>query len=307
MPEPRFLVIGHSHAACIIEALRSAEPERKHGYAPLTRSQAKSPAARLARFLRKKTELALAKRTSGKRECRDPLQPIVGAAAAEIRRAVVNGLAAMLEPPRRVRARDVPPILEDAGITVLASVGGNAHNVFGLVEFEVPFDFVLPEREDLGADPTRQLIPYDAVHEVLGDRIRRSLRELALLQDAIGERMLVLESPPPIGDDAHVLKHSGHHFCRHYGDDWQVVSPALRYKFWRVSSAIYAAFCRQRGVTFVPAPADTMERGMFLKPEGWPPNATHANSWYGVRVIEAVRGRAGPASAAEPSPNVAAA
>ena len=167
----------------------------------------------------------------------------------------------------------------------ISAIGGNAHNVFGLVEFEVPFDFVLPSREDLGADPVLDLVPVDLVAKLLEDRVRPALAMIDELHSIVGERILVLESPPPIGDNSHILKHSGPYFLRRYGRDWKIVSPAFRYKIWRVSSALYIDFCSRRSIEFLPAPAETMEDGMFLRPEGWPPNATHANRWYGEKVI----------------------
>jgi hypothetical protein len=155
---------------------------------------------------------------------------------------------------------------------------------------------VLPAREDLGADPAKQLVPYDVVRQILEDRIRRGLRELALLRNVVGERMLVLESPPPIGDDAHILKSSASHFRQHYGTDWRVASPSLRYKLWRVSGEIHAQFCREWGLTFVPAPAAAMDAGMYLKREGWPRDAIHANGWYGARVVDDLRAPRAPAA-----------
>jgi hypothetical protein len=278
------LVVGHSHTLAVIAALRSAEPGRRHGHVLLRRSPARSPAVRLVRAARKQVAKALSRGQDA------GLPLIVGAAAAEIRHQVAAGLANMLEPRRRVRVRQIPTVLRESGITVLASIGGNGHNVFGLVEFEVPFDFVLPSHEDLGADPTKQLVPYDAVRQILEERVQRALREIALLRDIAGERMLVLESPPPIGDDAQILKCSRPYFFKHGDSEWRVVSPALRYKLWRVSSEIYSDFCRERGLVFVSAPTSAMDAGMFLKREGWlQHNPLHGNAWYGERVVDSLR------------------
>ncbi len=194
-------------------------------------------------------------------------------------------IAALLRTTRIPAISDIPALLQAEDITVPLAIGGNAHNVFGLVEFEVPFDFVLPSREDLGADPVLDLVPVDLVAKLLEDRVRPALAMIDELHSIVGERILVLESPPPIGDDSHILKHSGPYFLRRYGRDWKIVSPAFRYKIWRVSSALYIDFCSRRSIEFLPAPAETMEDGMFLRPEGWPPNATHANRWYGEKVI----------------------
>jgi hypothetical protein len=263
MSESRFLVIGHSHTACLVEALEAGDgfPNGPNGFVSLLEF----------RRLRES----------------DPTLSLVAFLSTEVPKAV----AAMLGTERVPAPSEIPTLLCAENITVLASIAGNAHNFFGLVEFEVPFDFVLPSREDLGADPTRDLVPYDAVAKLLGDRVQPVWKTIDGVRSAVGKRIFVLESPPPIRDDAHVIKYCGHHFRSRLGPDYKIVTATLRYKIWRVSSELYIDHCNRRSIEFVPAPADTMEDGMFLRPEGWASDATHANRWYGESVVREVRKR----------------
>src|ERR1700744_237884 len=53
------------------------------------------------------------------------------------------------------------------GEVVVSAIGAAADVGLGMVEHEQPFDFVLASDPDLPVDPSRQLIPCDAVREIL--------------------------------------------------------------------------------------------------------------------------------------------
>lgn len=286
----RFLVVGHSHAVCIYEALQSVDSPQQHGYARLgANADRRAPFWASAAILARTMPETLARARAAGRPVLPPLRRAQREAANArlVRRAVSAALAKMIGAGETVAPSSVSAMLEEHGITVLASIGGSEHHVLGMVEFEVPFDFVLPAREDLGTDPTKDLVPYALVRELLEHQIGAFLQMIAVLRDIVGERMLILESPPPIGDNAHILKHLAKHLTTVPGGDWKVPSPSFRYKLWRVSSGIYLDFCRREGLVFVEAPVVAVEDGMFLKREGWRQDAMHGNAWYGARTIEA--------------------
>lgn len=319
----RYLVVGHSHGRALADALAVEEPGSRHGRLDLRRPRSPAPGARLARFLQRAARKALG-RDARERAAAGVIAadadsatalppPLVGRPLRELERAVGGAVALLLRRTRPIAAAALPQRLAAEGITLLATVGGNAHNALALVELEEPFDFLLPGRSDLAVDPARSLVPFAAIEGLLRRRLARSLQIIGALRDLAGGRLVVIESPPPIGDDAHIRHWSGPWFREHFGEDWKVVPPTLRYKLWRASSAIYAEACRRHGIVFAPAPATVMVDGMFLRPEGWPENATHGNAWYGERVIAAVAQRladAVPGNVAAPAdrePGVAAA
>ena len=67
---------------------------------------------------------------------------------------------------------------------VYSFIGGGAHTVIGLVSHPRRYDFVLPENPDLPIDPRAELIPAEAVREVLTEeaapylKLMRHLRAL---------------------------------------------------------------------------------------------------------------------------------
>ena len=61
----------------------------------------------------------------------------------------------------------------------------------------------------------------------------------------------------------------------------------MRYKLWRLHAAILQEACQTLGITFLPAPPESLTKG-FLLPEFYA-NATHANGLYGAKLITQVK------------------
>lgn len=171
--------------------------------------------------------------------------------------------------------------------TVLVSlVGGNAHMVLGLMRHPQPFDFVLPDQPGLPLDHDARILPSDVVRAALNERIVANNSVMAAVSKAFAGTHYHLESPPPIGDDAHVKKYLDPYF-RDRGDT-AVASRYLRYKLWRLHSDIVRDQAKRAGITFVPPPSETTDQEGFLVPNAFPDNATHGNPWYGSRVLQQV-------------------
>ena len=297
MSTPRFLVTGHSHAVCILEALQAADGTGRFGYARLSTAGAqpeRPPLFATAAILARTIPQTIARSRVSGRLILPPLKRSAQQAfnIRLVRRAVPAALGKMIGAKKKPGLLDVAKILRRENITVLAAVGGVAHNFLSLAELEPPFDFVLPAREDLGADPSKDLVPYRLVREFLQRRCERVLPILAALKKMAAERMLVIESPPPVRDNAHVRQCLARQFANRFHADLRVTSPSFRYKIWRVNSEVYEDFCRREDLAFVRAPASAIEDGMFLRPEGWrAQDAIHGNAWYGACVVEAARMR----------------
>jgi hypothetical protein len=174
-------------------------------------------------------------------------------------------------------ATEVTPEL-DAVLTpeavVLSCIGGNAHNVLAIIAHDPPFDFVCAEAADLPLDPQATILSEAAVRDTLK---RRAGKHMALFHEvaaAVRGRMFHSESPPPSPASDRFL--SG--IARL--TDRPPAPPALRYKRWRLHSAIVREACDATGVIFIPYPPQSVDdAGMLLTK--YYLNQTHANAAYG--------------------------
>lgn len=167
--------------------------------------------------------------------------------------------------------------------------GGNGHVVFGLVRHPRPFDVVLPEMPDLPLDDTAELVPHGYLDAAMHEHAAPYLWQMLALRQAVPGRVLCLETPPPYADDAYVRDHLG----SYVPNPGNVVSAALRLKLWRLHSRKLRLHCEASGVEFVPAPAEAIEPPGFMAREGYGPDATHGNAWYGERVLRQIEASLG--------------
>lgn len=171
-------------------------------------------------------------------------------------------------------------------------MGGNTHNTLGLVQMKPPFDYVLSEHPDLPLFPGAALVPERVVHEILATRMEAPLRGLDKLARRFGARAVCVESPPPLGNDDYVRQHLDAHFQQEFAQGRDIVPATQRFKLWRTSCAIFRNRCQASGLEYLPTPPEAMEVGMYLRPEAYPLNATHGNSWFGGHLLNALIARA---------------
>lgn len=178
-------------------------------------------------------------------------------------------------------------LAEDAD-DVLLSVGGNAHIVFGLVEHAQPFDFVMDPVPTLATG--RQPVPRALVHAALAGsslyRRHSALRHRlhGILRGAVRSPLAQIESPPPARDDAHIRRHPG--FYRDLIAERGVAPAVLRHKLWRLHSALVAQDCHDHDIAFIAAPLAVQDAAGYLAAPALADDPTHANAWYGRRLIE---------------------
>ncbi|MBV9571539.1 MAG: hypothetical protein JO056_09905 [Alphaproteobacteria bacterium] len=176
-------------------------------------------------------------------------------------------------------------IVEREPDAVLSCVGGNEHNVLGLLNHPVPFDFILPEEPDLPLNQIVDLIPAKIVEIWLQTSLERmTFRLLGAVRQCVQVPVFHLESPPPIPSDEFIRSRPEAAFEDKIGE--LGVAPAmLRYKLWRLRNFLVRNFVARIGVGYVSAPKDMQdEHGMLLE-AGWH-NSTHANSAFGEQALK---------------------
>ena len=196
-----------------------------------------------------------------------------------------------------ILAKDVrafsPPVLEllaerqNDNTAFISLTGGNACNIFGLIEHSTPFDFIDPEEPDIPVENENSTVPYRHIAQLLNEMMNPHLNELIALRAFVKGRLAHFESPPPIRSNDYIRKNLDE-FFRKVDTDRAISGSYLRLKLWRMQSRIYSRLCTQINVDFVRAPISAQDGEGFLLPEYYSNNATHANSSYGALVLDLV-------------------
>jgi hypothetical protein len=180
-------------------------------------------------------------------------------------------------------------ILRRSEEPVVSFVGGVKHISIALRPVrrtgEPPFDFILPEEPELPLQEGTELIPHDAVREVL---LRTTMRFRVLLEkiaQSTQAPVFQVESPPPPPERLMKAWFGSRH--RHRGPDsghFDLPMPLVRYKLWRLNSQLVREHSAELGVTFVEHPPEAVDSDGFLREE-LVRNYTHANQDYGQLVV----------------------
>ncbi|PSJ62573.1 hypothetical protein [Kumtagia ephedrae] len=176
--------------------------------------------------------------------------------------------------------------------TIFSSLGGNSHNVMGLIEHRAPFDFVHPRiKTKAKTDDDRTWVPFSAVKQSIEQTAGTFLRLLQGFAERYPGRVVHLQSPPQIEDETFIrqgIVDKGTDARKTGLAKFGIAPAALRYKLWRLNSEIFEERCAELGVKFVPVPSASITRSGFLKRKYWG-DPTHANAAYGKLVLEQMR------------------
>jgi hypothetical protein len=167
-------------------------------------------------------------------------------------------------------------------------IGGNAHNILGLLQHPKPFDFVLSNNPELPLLKNAEIIPYEYMKSIMRSKVLRNLQLLSAFKYCLKSNIYQIESPPPIGDDEHIKKYIEPFFRDKYTN--HSISPRfLRYKLWVLHSNIVREACDANKINYLSAPSSTMDGDGFLNAKFFPDNTTHANSLYGKEILQQIK------------------
>ena len=175
-------------------------------------------------------------------------------------------------------------LIENAPRIVLLSIGGNEHNVLSIIQLYRRYDFILGEKPNLALDANAEIYPEAMIRETVREWMADSLKMLCALRAAADVPMVQFEPPPPLPVE-HVLAYP-QNFFKKAVDKSKLSSDLLRYKIWRIQAGIYREFCAQIGITYIAVPQELLGKNGTLVQAGWGRDATHANEWFGQRMIE---------------------
>ncbi|MEI9905002.1 MAG: hypothetical protein WDN06_14345 [Asticcacaulis sp.] len=195
----------------------------------------------------------------------------------------------LVSDPIYEKGRFDPRMVADFAPTHLISMaGGNYHNVFGLIENPVRFNFMEADDRSEDVDAERLNIPYALMYDFFNTGMREGfLQTLLEIRNCFNVPTCHVCSPPPYPDSQHIIDNPGNYFSNkiHLG----VSPPALRRKLYDVHTRVYREFCAENGITFIPPPRKAVDKDGFLRSPYWRNDPTHANHKYGKLVLGQIR------------------
>jgi hypothetical protein len=181
---------------------------------------------------------------------------------------------------------DLAEHMRDGNLRVLAILGGNEHNVVGLINYGDDYDFLLPG-ETGSIRPGTTLVPFNAIRFQMEHQTAAFRDMLDCITRLTGGRTIYLEPPPPIRDSEFILRHLDPYYRQRYGDKIAISAPEFRFKLWRLRCMVFHAQCSRQGIPYVSVPPELMEDGRYLNPNAIAGDATHANALFGRSMLEA--------------------
>ena len=165
---------------------------------------------------------------------------------------------------------------------IVSCIAGQSHTVLGLVEHVQRFDFVLDAAPELALDETREVLPGALVRALMARQMQPDLLTMRALRHFSPRPVVHLNAPPPIPSAKHILQYPNN--FRERLKTFSVTPALIRYKLWRLQSALTEQVCRELGFDFLPVPPQTQDEAGCLVPRAWNPDPSHGNAWYGEQV-----------------------
>jgi hypothetical protein len=199
-----------------------------------------------------------------------------------------------LDRSRLIEDRGKPDFLDETKALIASGsepvysfISGIMHVQIGLRRLDDPsepaFDFVLPEAPGMPLDAEADLIPSDAMREVIRREFKFRLRMLQRLAEIAPGRVVQFAPPPPVSD----------RWLEPLLEKTSVAATSLpnrwvRWKLWRLTVAVIREHVENLGARFIDTPAAALDRDGFMR-DDLVRNATHGNTAFGALLFDQIR------------------
>lgn len=166
---------------------------------------------------------------------------------------------------------------------VCLTIGGNLHNMLGIIENPIPFSVGAAEKGSVPEGVNDRLFIPSAVMDDVFKTQFDSRRMAELYRAFPGALRLYLNSPPPIPDFDHIRKYPG------IFRDKIFMGPApndLRMKLYQMQSKAIRALTDAQGAIFVDPAPELLDAGGFLRSDYFNTDPTHGNIAYGQVMLD---------------------
>jgi hypothetical protein len=182
---------------------------------------------------------------------------------------------------------DTKALIAATSEPVYSFISGIMHVQLGMRRLddpsEAPFDFILPEAPAAPLDAGADLVPADAVREVLRYQFKMRLKILKRLAAVAPGRIVQFAPPPPVSDtwlQARLAQSSP--------APAELPNRWLRWKLWRLTTDLFRQQAVSLGERFVDSPPQSMDGDGFMRDE-YVRNATHGNTAFGALLLAQIR------------------
>ncbi len=165
---------------------------------------------------------------------------------------------------------------------LVISLLGTGHNIFGLMEHDVPFRISI-ENDDLTDNINDELIPENLIFDMFFDYSNRS-KKIIDLKKSTKAKVVHLMTPPPKSSNDYIKSKIKNYRDKVVGE-YDINPPYVRLKFWSIEMNALQSVCKQYDIDVVSPPQEAIDSDGFLKEFFWGKDATHANSAYGDLVL----------------------
>jgi hypothetical protein len=170
---------------------------------------------------------------------------------------------------------------------IYSFIGGVSHVQLGIRQLDDPsspaFDFVLPESPRLRLDPTAEVIPTNAVREIVRRGFKSRLKTVQRLTRVAPGRVVQFAPPPPVSDRSlQPLLEKISVKATTLPNRW------LRLKLWRLTVDIFRQHAAEFGARFIDCPPEALDADGFMR-DDLVQNTTHGNAAFGALVLGQIR------------------
>lgn len=170
---------------------------------------------------------------------------------------------------------------------LVISLLGTAHNIFGLVQHEQPFDLMEAGSSFDMEDLHGQIVPRNIMWDMFEFWGRRN-KKIKKLKDCSSVRVFHLMTPPPKQDNGFIESKTAK-YRDHVVAVKGISRAELRLRLWNLEMQVLKHICDEWGIGVIPPPNDAIETEGFLKKEFYGNDATHANTAYGALVLKQLK------------------
>ena len=187
-----------------------------------------------------------------------------------------------------VKQADISRAIADSDIRSIVTVGGNFHNVVGMLKHSQPYDFCVLELDQLPLASDHQVIQYDVMCDFFYTHLRRMFLTILDVKRLLGDRMVHIDSPPPLHDNQFIHENIDEYFKNLFLERMPDINePAIRLKHWQLSKNLYKKFCREADIKYLENKLPRHKK-YYLPKIYFGGDATHANAEFAKDYIRSV-------------------
>ncbi|WP_370274597.1 hypothetical protein [Pararhodobacter marinus] len=163
---------------------------------------------------------------------------------------------------------------------------GALHNIYGLLNHDVPYGVLLDDGARVGPEDA-QIIPVSSIRAVFQNKFE-SDKVVPAIKEATRAQVVHVMPPPPKEEIPERFRNKGGDYHGRGIAEFGFAPADLRLALWRIEESALSSFLGKLGIMHYAAPAETLTATGFLAPDFYANDATHANAAFGKQLMDAI-------------------